>query len=166
MTAATPDPRLPDFLRSHGLAKPGDDVTWTPLIGGVSSDIWRVDLPDRSLCIKRALPELKVAARWRAPTERNAYEWAWINFASEHCPTAVPEPVASDSAKRHWDNNFNLLMATVESEDFPTCEGMQRGFLSDAQDSIVFGRNEPALQHFHRGVAAALAETPQQMAAE
>ena len=34
----------------------------------------------------------------------------------------------SDSAKRHWDNNFNLLMATVEMQDFPTCEGMQRGF--------------------------------------
>jgi phenylpropionate dioxygenase-like ring-hydroxylating dioxygenase large terminal subunit len=78
----------------------------------------------------------------------------------------IPEPVAGDSAKRHWDNNFNLLMATVEFEDFPTCEGMQRGFLSGAQDSIVFGRNEPALQHYHRGVASALAEPSRQMAAE
>jgi phenylpropionate dioxygenase-like ring-hydroxylating dioxygenase large terminal subunit len=78
----------------------------------------------------------------------------------------IPEPVASDSAKRHWDNNFNLLMATVEEQDFPACEGMQRGFLSDAQDSIVFGRNEPALQHFHRSVRAALDETQRQMAAE
>ena len=78
----------------------------------------------------------------------------------------IPEPVASDSAKRHWDNNFDLLMATVEYEDFPTCEGMQKGFLSGAQDSIVFGRNEPALQHFHRGVTASLAEPQQQMAAE
>ena len=40
----------------------------------------------------------------------------------------IPEPVASDSAKRHWDNNFNLLMATVELQDFPTCEGMQKRF--------------------------------------
>jgi phenylpropionate dioxygenase-like ring-hydroxylating dioxygenase large terminal subunit len=78
----------------------------------------------------------------------------------------IPEPVASDSARRHWDNNFNLLMATVEAEDFPTCEGMQRGFLSGAQESIVFGRNEPALQHFHRSVKAALARPRQQMAAE
>ncbi len=78
----------------------------------------------------------------------------------------IPEPVASDSAKRHWDNNFNLLMATVELQDFPTCEGMQRGFRSGAQDSIVFGRNEPALQHFHRGVRAALDEPQRQMAAE
>ena len=78
----------------------------------------------------------------------------------------IPEPVASDSAKQHWDNNFNLLMATVEYQDFPTCEGMQRGFSSGAQDSIVFGRNEPALQHFHRGVRAALDEPQRQMAAE
>ena len=78
----------------------------------------------------------------------------------------IPEPVTSDSAKRHWDNNFNLLMATVELQDFPTCEGMQRGFLSGAQDSIVFGRNEPALQHFHRGVTSALAEAEPRLAAQ
>jgi len=89
-----------------------------------------------------------------------------VDSCSMYVSLYIPEPVASDSAKRHWDNNFNLLMATVEFQDFPTCEGMQRGFLSDAQDSIVFGRNEPALQHFHRGVRAALDEPQQQMAAE
>jgi len=70
----------------------------------------------------------------------------------------IPEPVTSPKAKEHWDKNFDLLMATVENEDFPTCEGMQRGFYSGAQDSIVFGRNEPALQHFHRNITAALAQ--------
>jgi len=68
----------------------------------------------------------------------------------------IPEPVDNPKAKQHWDNNFNLLMATVEMEDFPTCEGMQHGFRSGAQDAIVFGRNEPALQHFHRSVTDAL----------
>jgi len=77
----------------------------------------------------------------------------------------IPEPVAGDSARRHWDNNFNLLMATVENEDFPLCEGMQRGFLSGAQEAIVFGRNEPALQHFHQSVRAALSETDRVAAA-
>jgi phenylpropionate dioxygenase-like ring-hydroxylating dioxygenase large terminal subunit len=89
-----------------------------------------------------------------------------VDSCSMYVSLYIPEPVASDSAKRHWDNNFNLLMATVESQDFPTCEGMQRGFPSGAQDWIVFGRNEPALQHFHRSVAAALAEPRRQMAAE
>ncbi|MGH7093714.1 MAG: aromatic ring-hydroxylating oxygenase subunit alpha, partial [Stellaceae bacterium] len=70
----------------------------------------------------------------------------------------IPEPVSSASARRHWDNNLNLLMATVEHEDFPTCEGMQRGFHSPAQDAVTFGRNEPALQHYHKSIRAALAE--------
>jgi hypothetical protein len=48
-------------------------------------------------------------------------------------------------------------MATVEMQDFPTCEGMQVGFRSGAQDAITFGRNEPALQHYHKSIAAALA---------
>jgi len=94
--SAAPDPRLRDFLHKRGLAKPGEEARWTALAGGISSDIWRVDLADRSLCIKCALPRLKVAQDWQAPIERNAYEWAWINFAAKHCPDAVPTPVASD----------------------------------------------------------------------
>lgn len=78
----------------------------------------------------------------------------------------IPEPAATDSARRHWDRNFDLLMATVEMQDFPTCEGMQKGFYSGAQDAIVFGRNEPALQHYHKSIAAALAEAEPRMAAE
>ena len=94
-----PARRLRDFLIDQGLAQPGDRVTWTALTGGVSSDIWRVDLPDRSLCIKCALPQLKVAQQWTAPIERNAYEWEWIRFAAGHCPDNVPAPVASDAAE-------------------------------------------------------------------
>ena len=69
----------------------------------------------------------------------------------------TPEPTLTESARRHWNNNFDLLMATVENQDFPVSEGMQRGFYSGAQDAIVFGRNEPALQHYHRAVKSALA---------
>ena len=53
----------------------------TPLTGGVSSDIWRVDLQPEPVCVKRALAKLKVAADWRAPVERNAYEADWITVA-------------------------------------------------------------------------------------
>jgi phenylpropionate dioxygenase-like ring-hydroxylating dioxygenase large terminal subunit len=70
----------------------------------------------------------------------------------------TPEKAESDSARRHWDRNMGLLLATVEDEDFPLSEGIQRGFYSGAQDAILFGRNEPSLQHFHKSVKAALAE--------
>jgi len=70
----------------------------------------------------------------------------------------TPELAATESARRHWDRNMDLLMATVEKEDFPLSEGMQRGFYSGAQEEVLFGRNEPSLQHFHKSVTAALAE--------
>ena len=94
--ARTPDACLADFVRRAGLGAAGAEPHWTPLEGGVSSDIWRVDLPQRTLCIKRALPQLKVAQTWTAPIERNRYEWAWIEFAAAHCPGSVPAPVAND----------------------------------------------------------------------
>jgi aminoglycoside phosphotransferase (APT) family kinase protein len=68
-----------------------------PLGGGVSSDIWRVDLPSRSLCIKRALARLKVQQEWHAPVERNAYEVAWLQTAAAIVPDAVPRIVAVDA---------------------------------------------------------------------
>ncbi|MCM5569592.1 phosphotransferase [Burkholderiaceae bacterium FT117] len=88
--------RISAFLAAHGLAEAGETVRCTPLEGGVSSDIWRVDTRRGTVCVKRALPRLKVAADWRAPTSRNAYEWAWIRFAARHVPQAVPEPLAHD----------------------------------------------------------------------
>jgi len=70
----------------------------------------------------------------------------------------TPEKAETESARRHWDRNMALLLATVQNEDFPLSEGIQRGFYSGAQDAILFGRNEPSLQHFHKSVKAALAE--------
>ena len=68
----------------------------------------------------------------------------------------TPEPTVSESAKRHWENNLDLVVHVVENEDFPVGEGIQRGFYTSAQDHIVFGQNEPALAFFHRNVTRAL----------
>jgi len=88
---------LDAFLTRNGLAAEGQSRQWTALTGGVSSDIWRVDLADgRSLCLKRALPKLKVAADWEAPVSRNAFEWAWMQFAAGVMPGSVPQPLAHD----------------------------------------------------------------------
>ena len=68
----------------------------------------------------------------------------------------TPEPATSESARRHWEKNMDLVVHVVENEDFPVGEGIQRGFHSGAQDHILFGRNEPGLIHFHRSVSDAL----------
>ncbi|HSW04480.1 phosphotransferase family protein [Aquabacterium sp.] len=94
--SSSPDPALDKFLVEKRLLPPGQKAVWQPLSGGVSSDIWRVDFSGHSLCVKRALAQLKVAAEWKAPLSRNAYEWAWLKFAARHCPANVPEPLAHD----------------------------------------------------------------------
>lgn len=91
-----PPPELAAFLRGHGLARDGEAMRCTPLAGGVSSDIWRIDLPGRSVCVKRALPKLRVGADWFAPVSRNRYEWAWLQVAAAIVPAAVPRPLAHD----------------------------------------------------------------------
>ena len=67
-----------------------------PLAGGVSSDIFRVDVDGQTLCVKRALPRLKVAADWRAPVERNAFEAEWLRVAGTIAPGSVPRLLAED----------------------------------------------------------------------
>lgn len=84
------------FLEQCDLACSQDDVRWTALTGGVSSDIWKVELPHRTICIKRALAKLKVAANWIVPVSRNAFEWEWIKFAAHEIPGSVPQPIAQD----------------------------------------------------------------------
>ena len=92
----SPPAELAAFLVRQGLASEATAVRATPLAGGVSSDIWRIDLPGRSLCVKRALPQLRVGAEWFAPVSRNRYEWEWLRLAFGIAPDAVPQPVAHD----------------------------------------------------------------------
>lgn len=92
MTAAAPSP-LPDAfaqaLRELGLA--GDEtLTGEPLAGGVSSDIWRIDTAQGPVCAKRALPQLRVAAEWHAPIERNRFEAQWMAVADAAAPGCAP----------------------------------------------------------------------------
>jgi aminoglycoside phosphotransferase (APT) family kinase protein len=73
------------------------DFAAAPLNGGVSSDIYRVDLPSGvTICIKRALARLKVAADWRAPVSRNRWEAEWMRVAGSIVPLAVPKILGED----------------------------------------------------------------------
>lgn len=87
------------FLREFGLVEGDADPLMEPLTGGVSSDIWRVDLADGPICIKRALSRLKVADEWLAPIERNIYEVRWMAEANRIVPGATPEVLADDPGR-------------------------------------------------------------------
>ena len=64
----------------------------------------------------------------------------------------VPEPPATDKARTYWQKNYDLAIRTVLDEDFALGEKMQRGFMSGLQAEVVYGRNEPALIHFHQRI--------------
>jgi aminoglycoside phosphotransferase (APT) family kinase protein len=84
-------------LRELGLAG-SDDIRGVPLTGGVSSDIWRIDLPQGPVCAKRALAKLRVAADWRAPIERNQYEARWMQVADAAAPGSAPRVLGQHAA--------------------------------------------------------------------
>jgi aminoglycoside phosphotransferase (APT) family kinase protein len=83
-------------LRRMTLVSADQQVSLTPLAGGVSSDIFRATLPASVICVKRALGRLKVAADWRVPVERNHWEVEWMRVAGGIVPGAVPEILGED----------------------------------------------------------------------
>lgn len=95
---AAPDDILRGFLITSGLARADQPASWTPLAGGVSSEIWRLDLGSKSVCIKRALAKLRVEADWYAPVARNATEWAWFETVAAIDADLVPKLLAHDPA--------------------------------------------------------------------
>ena len=86
------------FLQRHRLAAAGEIPACEALAGGVSSDIWRVDLRGGPLVVKRALARLRVAQVWEAPVERNRYERRWLDMANSIVPGTAPKVLAGDDA--------------------------------------------------------------------
>jgi len=68
---------------------------------------------------------------------------------SEDPSLYTPEAATTDSARGYWKKNMDLLMATVLNEDFPLATNVQKDFAAQCGD-IIFGRNEPALAHYHQ----------------
>jgi 5-methylthioribose kinase len=80
------------------LVSANQQIRLTPLTGGVSSDIYRAELPSGVVCVKRALPRLRVAADWQVPVERNRWEVEWMRTAAAIVPDAVPAILGEDRA--------------------------------------------------------------------
>jgi aminoglycoside phosphotransferase (APT) family kinase protein len=88
--------RLAHMLERMTIVSANSLDSFELLTGGVSSEIYRVDLPTGSLCLKRALPKLKVDADWRVPVERNRWEVEWMRVAGAIVPGAVPAILGED----------------------------------------------------------------------
>jgi len=102
-----------------GLAD-NEPPSFTPLTGGVSSDIFLVRSAGKTFVVKRALAKLRVAADWRAPLERNEYELAWLETAARIVPEAVPAILGHDREAGLF------AMAYLAPEDYPVWKAQLR----------------------------------------
>ena len=128
-------PELVEGLRAMALLPPGADARGEPLSGGVSSDIWRVRLPDgRDVCVKRALAKLKVAADWRAPVIRNRYEARWLARAAEAARCSVPALLGQH------EGTGTLAMAWLPPDAHPVWKARLRDGHADAGFAAEVGR--------------------------
>jgi len=145
MSVEIPPAEILDALRRMRLLAPGATASGERLTGGVSSDIWRIDLPDRAICVKRALAKLRVAADWRAPVERNEYEAAWMRRAAAAVPGAVPELLGQDAA------SGALAMAFLPASDHKLWKKELRDGQADPAFAAEVAR---ALARIHASTAA------------
>jgi len=131
-------PALPadvvEALVRLGMATSGESVGGEALTGGVSSEIYRVDLAAGPVCVKRALARLKVAAVWEAPVERNRYERAWLELAAAVVPGRVPAVLAHDDAAGLF------VMTFLDPADHPVWKGELRDGRVDPAVAAAVGR--------------------------
>ena len=73
----------------------------------------------------------------------------------------VPQAPSTDDERAHWDKNMQLILNVVTGEDFPAGRSIQIGLSSGAQTHTVYGRNEPAMIHYHQSMRSALGLVPQ-----
>jgi aminoglycoside phosphotransferase (APT) family kinase protein len=122
-------------LRRMGLLNAGESACFTPLTGGVSSDISLVEAGDRRFCVKRALPRLKVAALWEAPIGRNAAEAAYMRAVAGWLPHAVPRVLGED-AEAGW-----FAMDYLASEDHPLWKAQLLAGIVEVDFAVAVGRD-------------------------
>lgn len=94
------------------------------LSGGVSNIVLGVSADGTDVVVKQALPRLRVADEWLAPTERVLAEAAALDVAGEMTPDAVPAVLSRDPdahaivirrAPASWSDWKTLLLSgTVE----------------------------------------------------
>ena len=119
------------------------------LTGGVSSEIWRVDLAAGAVCVKRALPRLKVAQLWEAPVERNRYEYEWFRVAGAAAPGAAPKVLAREEGV--------FVMEYLEEARHPVWKARLREGRADSAFAAQVGS---ALARIHSATTGAAALFP------
>jgi aminoglycoside phosphotransferase (APT) family kinase protein len=141
---ALPNTSIDESLERIGLLRREELRSVVPLAGGVSSDIVRVAAGNRSFCVKRALPQLKVAADWRAPIERNHSEAEWLRVAGAIVPDAVPQILGED------EEAGLFALEWLAPEHYPVWKDQLRDGVIELATAAEVGRR---IAHIHAATA-------------
>ena len=144
MKLNTPTADVMAALSGMGLADPDEPCEIKPLGGGVSCDVFEVRNAERTICVKRALPKLRVTADWRAPAERSHAEVAWMELVAGIDPNWVPAILGEDRA-RHL-----FAMEYFPPQTHPVWKGVLAEGKADANFSARVGE---ALAQIHAATA-------------
>ena len=139
--------RLLAALRRMRLVQADETPRLAQLAGGVSSLIVRADTARGPICVKQALPQLKVEALWEAPVERNRAEVAWMRIAQRIVPGCVPAILGEDVQ----DNAF--AMQWLAPDDYPIWKSELRDGIADTAIAQAVGRNLAAIHSATAGDA-------------
>lgn len=137
------EPALIAAVARLGL-KPKAGAAATRLTGGVSCDIFRVELEDGPVCVKQALPKLRVAADWHAPVERAESEVRWLKLAGDLGRPRAPRVIAQSEA----DHLF--VMEFLDPAAHPNWKAELAAGRIDLDVAAAVGRD---LAHIHAATA-------------
>lgn len=94
-------------LLRMGLLHVGEKFSLDGLSGGVSCDVYKVEVEGRSpIVVKRALPKLRVTLDWHAPPERSVAEVVWMKLVAGINPDWVPKILGEDHAHHLFAMEF------------------------------------------------------------
>lgn len=141
---ATQPALLREVLVGMGLAHAGSAIASEPLTGGVSSSILRVQVDGQGLCVKQALPRLKVAKDWRVPVDRVFAEIAWLRTAGAIVPGHVPQVLGEDAARGAF------AMPYLAPDRHPN---WKQRLLAGEVDAVVAARLGDVLGRIHAATA-------------
>lgn len=157
----------------HG-ASVGPDYPGHVMVFDTFGPHMRIPVPRASLLDFNERPRAEWTLLPHATVQYHLSPNAMVNHTIDHLilwrfvPTSVDAtmaemtmyvPLATDDRaddavwRKEMDDWFDLHDAVTRDEDYPESERIQRVLASGRVDHTVLGRNEGAVQHFHRTIA-------------
>jgi Phosphotransferase enzyme family len=120
-------------LRAMKLIAEDEEPALIELTGGVSADIVLAKTKAGPICVKRALPSLKVAGEWHVSPARSEAEKNWIRLVGRFLPSNVPEILGEDT------QTFTFAMKYLDPEHYRNWKSHLRDGEIDDEAGLKIG---------------------------